>query len=167
MESSAFVRGVAERLRSDERHAEAIIRLVFQEVRDGLGDAGASDVAMRLPPAVRPLWTDHERFPCASEQPYQLELLGTVMQWGALPDSTQAERAIVAVFAALQDLLDGTGSAGAVQRIARRLPQDLEILWGAAERGRVTRAPQRRADPLRAARPPGAHSRRACGGAGL
>lgn len=149
LEASAFVRGVADRLHSDEFHAEAIIRLVFQEMQDGLTEARASNVATHLPEAVQPLWSQSERLPRRAEEPYQLELLGTVMESGALADSGEAERAIVAVFATLLDLLDQvTDTTGAVRDVLGELPRDLEILWAAAERGRTASLPPRRVDPL-------------------
>ncbi len=154
MDTAAFVRRVADRVHRDESHTAAIIRLVFQEMRDSLTEPGASDLAAHLPPAVQPLWMETERFPCPTDEPYQLELLGTLMQWGALPDSAEAEHAIVAVFTALQDLLDrATDATRAVQEILGQLPQDLQVLWTAAQRDRtVSRAPSR-ADPLIATRP--------------
>jgi uncharacterized protein (DUF2267 family) len=139
MEASAFVREVAERLRSDKSRAEAIVSLVFQELRDRLDDVATSEIAAHLPPAVQPLWVRTARHPDRVAGPYRLELLPTVMQHGALSDSAEAERAVVEVLAALQALLERVAEDTRVREIFQRLPPDLEILWIAAERTRRSR----------------------------
>jgi uncharacterized protein (DUF2267 family) len=134
MEVPAFIRQVADRLHSDAHRAERITVAVLHELRDRLPEAAAANVARHLPTALQPLWVDNARHPGTIEQPYKLEFLGDVMECGALPNSIEAERAVVAVFAVLQRRLDRvTRNARALSEIFGQLPQDLAVLWHEAE----------------------------------
>jgi uncharacterized protein (DUF2267 family) len=127
---------VADRLHRDAHRAAQITGVVLHELRDRLPEADAAHVARYLPMALRPLWADNHRHPGATEHPYKLklELLGDVMECGAFPTCIEAERAVVAVFVVLQQRLDRvTRNARALSEIFGRLPQDLAVLWHAAE----------------------------------
>jgi uncharacterized protein (DUF2267 family) len=134
VQDSTFVRQVADRLRCDERRAETITRLVFREIADRFGPVGARRMASYLPAAVQPLWSERDPMDVAAERTWRFELLCEVMLHGGLIDSTEAERAVVAVFATLQRFLDRTDPAESVAtQIFDLLPPDLEVLWRAAK----------------------------------
>ena len=134
MQRPTFIGQVADRLRCDAHRPERITGIVFHELRDRLPEADAAHVARHLPTALRPLWIDNDRHPSAIEHLFQLEFLGDVMERGAFPTSIEAERAVVAVFVVLQRRLDRvTCNTRALSGIFGQLPQDLAVLWRAAE----------------------------------
>lgn len=144
MNLPTFVHQVADHFRGDEERAERIAGVVFRELRERLGDANAACVARCLPTALRPLWVEDDRQPRPIEQSFKLEFLGDVMERGALADSGEAERAVVAVFAVLHRLLTRVSrNSRTISEIFRQLPHDLAVLWQAAEQHGAD-APRRR-----------------------
>lgn len=140
MPTPTFISQVADRLHSDAHRAEQITGVVFHELRDRLPETDAAQVARHLPTALRPLWRD----PGAIAHPFQLEFLGDLMEHGAFATSVEAEQAVVAVFATLQRHLDRTTrNTRAFSAIFGQLPQDLAVLWRAAE-ACATDVPRRR-----------------------
>ena len=134
MPRPTFICQVADRLHSDAHRAKRITTLVLHELRDRLPELNAAQIARHLPAALRPLWVDNDRHPGTIEQPYTLEFLGGVMECGAFPNSIEAERAVVVVFAVLQRRLDRvTRNARALSGIFSQLPHDLAVLWRAAK----------------------------------
>ncbi len=152
MKMLTFISQVADRLHGDAYRAERITGVVLHELRDRLPAADAANVARCLPTALRPLWMANDPRPDTIEQTYRLEFLGAVMESGALPDSVEAERAVVAVLTVLQGFLDRVArDAHAASERLGRFPHDLAVLWRAAETcGRD--APQRRRSRTLAAR---------------
>ncbi|HEY2388067.1 MAG TPA: DUF2267 domain-containing protein [Candidatus Binatia bacterium] len=159
MNTPSFVRSVAESLHSDRRHARALTGVVFQELRDRLPADASAGFAARLPPGLKRLWMVTP--PPVSDLSYKLELLGEVMQQGALRDSTEAEHAVVAVFATLQHFFgEVTDPEGILAELVHQLTPDLAILWREATQVAVVspdvrpprRAPQRARGRTRAPR---------------
>lgn len=130
MDDKSFMREVAERLKCDERRADAITFAVFQELRERITPKEAHDVAAQLPTALRRLWETGERPDRKPERIHRAEFVGRVRQRTVLPDDVEAERAVRAVFAALQSLLGSpTGREGEAWDIYSQLPKDLKVLW--------------------------------------
>jgi uncharacterized protein (DUF2267 family) len=149
MQKPTFISQVADRLHSDAHRAARITGVVLHELRDRLPEADAAHVARHLPAALRLLWVDTARHPGTIEHPYQLEFLGDVMEGGAFPTTIEAERAVVAVFAVLRQRLDHvTRNARALSGIFGQLPQDLAVLWRAAEACGADAPECRRSRPL-------------------
>ncbi len=135
MDDRSFIREVAERLKCDERRADAITFAVFQELRERITPKEAHDVAAQLPTALRRLWETGERPDRKPERIHRAEFVGRVRQRTVLPDDVEAERAVRAVFAALQSLLGSpTGREGEAWDIYSQLPKDLKVLWLDARR---------------------------------
>ena len=133
MDEKAFLSGVAERLACDERRAESVTFAVFGELRDRLTPEERHDVSAQLPMALRRLWGvgDLDR---PASRVRRAEFIGRVRQRVVLPDDSEAERAVRAVFAQLQRLLGSPGGLeGEAWDIYSQLPKDLKTLWlGAA-----------------------------------
>jgi uncharacterized protein (DUF2267 family) len=144
MQAKQFAREVAETLRCDERRADAVTFAVFQELRDRLTPSEAADVAAQLPRALRALWEEGENPHRLVSGVHRQEFLGRVRQRAALPDDIEAQRAVVAVFGALQRQLGSpSGQEGEAWDIFSQLPKDLKTLWLAAGEcgpGRAQRA---------------------------
>ncbi len=130
MDDKSFMREVAERLKCDERRADAVTFAVFQELRDRLTPKEARDVAAQLPTALKRMWEDGERPDRKPDRVHRSEFIGRIRQRLVLPDDAEAERAVRAVFAALQALLGSpTGREGEAWDIYSQLPKDLKVLW--------------------------------------
>lgn len=130
MNDRAFYREVAERLRCDERRAESITYVVFQELRVRLTPGEAANVAAQLPTGLKKLWLENERADRTVERIHLAEFIGRVRQHAALPDDGEAERGTRAVFAVLQRLLGSpTGAEGEAWDIFSQLPKDMKRIW--------------------------------------
>jgi uncharacterized protein (DUF2267 family) len=133
MDDRTFFRKLSERMRCDERRAEALTFAVFQELRDRLTPAEANDVAAQLPHSLKMLWQSFDRPGRAVRRVHARQFIGEVRQIAALPDDDEAERAVLAVFGALQELLGSPrGQGGEAWDIMSQLPMDLKRLWLAA-----------------------------------
>jgi uncharacterized protein (DUF2267 family) len=135
MNHRAFFREVADRLRCDERRAEAITFVVFQELRARITPKESSNVAAQLPSGLKKLWLENERADRGVERLHLPEFIGRVRQHAALPDDAEAQRGTRAVFAVLQHLLGSpSGIEGEAWDVFSQLPKDLKRLWLDASR---------------------------------
>jgi uncharacterized protein (DUF2267 family) len=133
MDDWTFLRQVARGLQCDERRAEGVSFVVFQALRDRLTPKEAADVAAQLPSKLKRLWQEGEHPDRQVEKTHKEEFLGRVRRAAALPDAAEAERAVTAVFGALQMLLGSpTGREGEAWDVFSQLPRDLKMLWLAA-----------------------------------
>lgn len=133
MDDLTFIHDVARRLACDERRAEGVTFAVFQELRDRLTPKEAADVASQLPTRLKLLWQEQDRPGRQVARTHEPEFVGRVRQWAGLPDDVEAERAVKAVFSALQHLLGSPhGTEGEAWDVFSVLPKDLKMLWLAA-----------------------------------
>ena len=142
MDTQHFFREVAAALRCDIRRADALTFTVFQELRQRLTPTEAADVAAQLPTGLKRLWEQDEDPDRAVTKTHRQEFIGRVRQRAALADDREAERAVVAVFGALQRLLGSpSGTEGEAGDVFSQLPKDLKELWlEASARGRGERS---------------------------
>jgi len=134
MTTEAFLQAVARRLACDERRAESVTFVVFQELRDRLTPAERRDAAAQLPLALKHLWGVRwdDRPP---SHVHRNEFIGRVRQRCVLPDDDEALRAVLVVFRTLQRALSSpTGREGEAGDILSQLPKDLKTLWVDAAR---------------------------------
>jgi uncharacterized protein (DUF2267 family) len=136
MDKKTFIEKVAQRVGCDERRAESLTFAVFQELRDRLTPGEVADVDAQLPAALKPLWEFLDRPGRHVRKVHEPQFVGEVRLIASLPDQFEAERAVVAVFATLQELLGSpTGMEGEAWHVMSQLPKDLKKLWlGAHER---------------------------------
>jgi uncharacterized protein (DUF2267 family) len=133
MDKKAFFKDVEQRLLCDERRAESVTFAVFQELRDRLTPREASHVEAQLPKALKSLWLSLDSPDRAVRKIHESQFIGEVRRIAALTDDAEAERAVKAVFAALQALLGSpTGREGEAWDVFSQLPKDLKRLWLAA-----------------------------------
>ncbi|MFZ2064318.1 MAG: DUF2267 domain-containing protein [Candidatus Binatus sp.] len=133
MNEKSFVREVAQFVDYDERRAEAVIFAVFQELRDRLTPDEAAKVAAQLPASLKMLWVSFDRPDRQVRRLHEPQFLGEVGRMAAIDNEIETERAVVAVFGALQDALGSvTGTTGAAGHVMGQLPADLKRLWLAA-----------------------------------
>ncbi len=133
MNEKSFVREVAERADCDERRAEALIFAVFQELRDRLTPNEAAKVAAQLPTSLKMLWMSFDRPDREVRRIHEPQFLYDVARMVALDTEGEAERAVVAVFSALQDAFGSpSGTTGTAGHVMSQLPTDLKRLWLAA-----------------------------------
>ena len=130
-----FVQEVAGALQCDPQRAESVIFAVFQELRHRITASEAADVASQLPTGLKRLWNEGAVKPREpSDRPvekiHRVEFIGHVRQRAVLPDDDEAERAVRAVFRALQRLLGSpSGREGEAWHVFSQLPKDLKQLW--------------------------------------
>jgi uncharacterized protein (DUF2267 family) len=136
MDKSRFIHEVADRLRCDKSRAEALIFAVFQELRQRITQKEAFDVAAQLPSGLKAMWLENERPNRGVVRMHEREFVGRVRRLAALPDDTEAERGVKAVFGVLQHALGSpTGKEGEAWDVFSQLPKDLKILWLGAQQG--------------------------------
>ena len=130
MNERRFLREVADSLRCDERRAESIAYIVFQELRARITPREAAHVAAQLPAGLKKLWLEDEQPGRTVQRTHLVDFVGHVRQRAALPDDHEAERGTRAVFGALQRLLGSpTGIEGEAWDVFSQLPKDLKMLW--------------------------------------
>ena len=134
MDEHRFLKEVATRAGCDERRAEGIAFVVFQLLRGRITPREADDVAAQLPTALRRMWNEGE--PPLDAVRYECdEFVGHVRVGADLPDDTEAERAVRAVFATLQHALGSPdGTQGEAWDVFSQLPKGLKQLWLTASR---------------------------------
>jgi uncharacterized protein (DUF2267 family) len=133
MNEKSFIRDVAERAECDERRAEILTFAVFQELRDRLTPTEAAKVAAQLPTSLKMLWMSFDRPDRQVRRVHEPQFLNEVARMTALQTEDKAERAVVAVFGALQDAFGYLGgTAGTAGHVMSQLPNDLKRLWLAA-----------------------------------
>jgi uncharacterized protein (DUF2267 family) len=130
MDEMHFVRAVADRTYGDERRAETLIFAIFQELRDRLTPSEAADVAAQLPASLKMLWMSFDRPNRKVRRIHEGQFLREVARMAGLEDAVEAEAAVTAVFAVLQQALSSpTGTTGVAGHIFSQLPADLKQLW--------------------------------------
>jgi uncharacterized protein (DUF2267 family) len=130
MNERSFVRQVAERADCDDRRAETLIFAVFQELRDRLTPKEAADVAAQLPMSLKMLWMSFDRPDRKVRRVHEGQFLREVARMAGLEDTSEAEGAVAAVFAVLQEALGSpTGTEGEAWHVMSQLPADLKQLW--------------------------------------
>ena len=136
MDRDVFFKTVAQRAGCDERRATGLTFAVFQELRDRLTPGEATDVAAQLPSGLKLLWEFLDHPGREVRKVHGPQFIGEVRFMAALPDEAEAERAVVAVFATLQELLGSrSGVEGEAWDVMSQLPKDLKKLWlGAHQR---------------------------------
>jgi uncharacterized protein (DUF2267 family) len=135
MNEKSFVREVAQLVDCDERRAETLIFAVFQELRDRFTPNEAVKVASQLPTSLKMLWMSFDRPDRQVRRVHEPQFLCEVSRMVGLDNEVETERAVVAVFAALQDSLGSfTRATGVAGHVMSQLPSDLKRLWLAAER---------------------------------
>lgn len=140
MDDQTFFHEVAEGVACDMRRAEALTFAVFQELRDRITPQEAHDVAAQLPKRLKMMWMSLDRPNRQVRRVHLQEFIGEVRRMAGLADDAEAERAVAAVFAALQKLLGSpTGQEGEAWDIMSQLPKDLKKLW--TEAGRKVSGP--------------------------
>jgi uncharacterized protein (DUF2267 family) len=133
MNEKSFIRDVAERAECDERRAEILTFAVFQELRDRLTPNEAAKVAAQMPTSLKMLWVSFDRPDRQVRRVHEPQFLNDVARMTALETEADAERAVVAVFGALQDAFGYLGgTAGTAGHVMSQLPNDLKRLWLAA-----------------------------------
>jgi uncharacterized protein (DUF2267 family) len=130
MNEKSFVREVAERADCDERRAETLTFAVFQELRDRLTPNEAAKVAAQLPASLKMLWMSFDRPDRHVRRVDEPQFLNEVARMAGLDTAGEAERAVVAVFSALQDAFGSPGgTTGTAGHVMSQLPTDLKQLW--------------------------------------
>lgn len=130
MDKKAFIHRVSERMRCDERWAESLTFAVFQELRDRLTPGEAADVDAQLPAGLKSLWESLDHPGRKVRRVHEQQFIGEVRLIASLPDEREAERAVTAVFATLQELLSSpSGMEGEAWDVMSQLPKDLKKLW--------------------------------------
>jgi uncharacterized protein (DUF2267 family) len=103
---------------------------LFQELRDRLTPEEAADVAAQLPHSLKMLWLSFDYPGRTVRRVHEPQFLEEVRRTVGLDDHSQAEEAVVAVFAALQEALGSpSGCEGEARHIFSQLPTDLKELW--------------------------------------
>ncbi|MGH7894527.1 MAG: DUF2267 domain-containing protein [Candidatus Binatia bacterium] len=139
MDAATFLRHVAGRLQCDTRRADAVMLAVFRALRDRLTSKQAADVEAQLPAGLKRLWQERDRRNRPVDKMHREEFLSRVQLMAALPDAAEAERAVLAVFSALQLALGSpTGKEGEAWDVFSQLPRDLKTLWLAAGERKVS-----------------------------
>jgi uncharacterized protein (DUF2267 family) len=130
MDDHTFVRKVAAATGCEERRAETLIFVVFQELRDRLTAKEAGDVAAQLPASLRGLWTSFDRQGRQVRRIDEPTFIYEVGRTAMLDTQAEAENAVKAVFGTLQEALgSNTGKEGEAWHIFSQLPSDLKRLW--------------------------------------
>ncbi|MGO9605475.1 MAG: DUF2267 domain-containing protein [Candidatus Binataceae bacterium] len=130
MKEESFVRKVAKLAQCDDRRAETLIFAVFQELRDRLTAKEAGHVAAQLPQSLKMLWMSFDRPDRQVRRVHERQFLYDVGRMAILDTEAEAERAVVAVFAVLQEALGGmTEMKGEAWDVFSQLPADLKRLW--------------------------------------
>jgi len=130
MNEKAFISEVAARAQCDERRAEILTFAVFQELRDRLTPNEAKKVAAQLPASLKMLWMSFDRPNRQVRRVDEPQFLYDVAKMAVFDTEGEAERAVVAVFSAMQDAFDSsTAIKGTAGHIMSQLPTDLKRLW--------------------------------------
>jgi uncharacterized protein (DUF2267 family) len=130
MTENGFVGEVSHALRCDRQRAESVIFAVFRELSRRLTGREATDVASQLPAGLKRLWSSRGAIDRPVEKIHRAEFIGRIRQSAVLPDDEEAERAVRAVFRALQHLLgSSSGCEGEAWDVFSQLSKDLKQLW--------------------------------------
>ena len=142
MQDLAFFKDVMGRAGCDLRRAEGLTFVVFQELRDRITPQEALHVAAQLPKRLKMMWMSLEHPDRKVHRVSGEQFIWEVRRMAGLVDDVEAERAVSAVFAALQQLLGSpTGQEGEAWDVMSQLPKDLKKLWTEAQRQHKTVSP--------------------------
>ncbi|HVN27157.1 MAG TPA: DUF2267 domain-containing protein [Candidatus Binataceae bacterium] len=142
MQDRQFFRDVMDRIGCDLRRAEGLTFAVFQELRDRLTPQEAAHVAAQLPKRLKMLWMSLEDPDRKVHRVSGEQFIWEVRRMAGLADDPEAERAVSAIFAALQRLLGSpTGQEGEAWDVMSQLPKDLKRLWADAQKSHRTVGP--------------------------
>ena len=112
MQDQAFFKAVMGRIGCDLRRGEGLTFAVFQELRDWITPQEALHVAAQFPKRLKMMWMSLD----PRRKVHRVngdQFIWEVRRMAGLADDTEAERAVSAVFAALQKLLGSpTGQEG-------------------------------------------------------
>ena len=123
------------RIGCDLRRAEGLTFAVFQELRDRITPREALHVAAQLPKRLKMMWMSLESPNRKVHRVKGEQFIWEVRRMAGLTDDEEAERAVSAIFAALQKLLGSpTGQEGEAWDVMSQLPKDLKKLWAGAQR---------------------------------
>jgi uncharacterized protein (DUF2267 family) len=135
MTENGFVGEVSHALCCDRQRAESVIFAVFRELSRRLTGREAADVASQLPTGLKRLWCSAGEIDRPVQKIHRTEFVGRVRQSAVLPDDEEAERAVRAVFRALQHLLgSSSGCEGESWHVFSQLSKDLKQVWLEAAR---------------------------------
>ncbi len=130
MDENTMIREIAGALRCDTRRADGIALAVMDELHHRLTPKEAADVAAQLPERIKREWLERERAGRTVDKVHAPEFIGRVRRQAGLADDTEAERAVLAVFRALQRLLGSpSGMEGEAWDVFSQLPKDMKKLW--------------------------------------
>ncbi|MGA7873719.1 MAG: DUF2267 domain-containing protein [Candidatus Binatus sp.] len=139
MQDHEFFKEVMTRIGCDLRRAEGLTFVVFQELRDRITPTEAMHVAAQLPKHLKMMWMSLEYPDRKVHRVGGEQFIWEVRRMAGLTDDVEAERAVSAVFAALQKLLGSpTGQEGEAWDVMSQLPKDLKRLWVDAQRKHET-----------------------------
>lgn len=128
-----FLAEVAQAMACGAHRAEALTRAVLRELHDRLTWKEADDLAAQLPRGLKRLWAEFDRPETLPKRFHRAALIRHVREHTGLGTDEEAERAIRAVFRALQLLLGSPrGLSGEAGHVFSQLPKDLKTLWIAA-----------------------------------
>jgi len=135
MQDKEFFKEIMARVGCDLRRAEALTFAVFQELRDRLTPREASHVAAQLPKRLKMMWMSLEIPSRKVRRVTEEQFIWEVKRMAGLAEDAEAERAVSAVFAGLQQLLGSpTGQEGEAWDVMSQLPKDLKKLWSSAQK---------------------------------
>jgi uncharacterized protein (DUF2267 family) len=138
MNEKQFITSVAQRTHTDPEVAEAITYAVFQQLRERITPKESLDVAGQLARDLQVLWLENERIDRDVRKTHETEFVARVRYFAGLSSFEEAERAVRAVFATLQEALGSPhGIEGEAWDIFSQLPKDLKKLWLGAHEARV------------------------------
>ena len=142
MQDRLFFREVMDRIGCDLRRAEGLTFAVFQELRDRITPNESAHVAAQLPRRLKMMWMSLEDPERKVHRVSGEQFVWEVRRMAGLADDAEAERAVSAIFAALQKLLGSpTGQEGEAWDVMSQLPKDLKKLWAAAQKQHQTVGP--------------------------
>lgn len=130
MDEQTMLREIAGALQCDAQRADGLALVVMDELRQRLTPAESADVAAQLPERLKREWLEQERPGRPVQKTHAPELIVRVRKRCSLPDDAEAERAVLAVFRALQHALGSpSGKEGEAWDVFSQLPKDLKLLW--------------------------------------
>ncbi len=129
----SFFAQVSEAMGCTRHRARELTRAVFRELHDRLTWGEGNDVAAQLPQTLKKLWNEFDRPRTLPIKLHRRAFVAHVRKHAAVETDEEAERAVRAVFHALQLLLGSArGLEGEAWDVFSQLPKDLKKLWIAA-----------------------------------
>jgi uncharacterized protein (DUF2267 family) len=129
MNESEFLKEIETRsgLQRDQAYKAAIA--VFQELHDRLSPKEANDLAAQLPAEFKRMWHSLDAPGRDVRRTHERDFIRHIADTVEI-DETSAERSLMAMFKALQVLLNSpSGQDGEAWDVFSQLPKDLKQLW--------------------------------------